>query len=83
MNLTDRVPVQGDGSYWLRDGDPRKLGSHSPGTITWAEHLKAYETYSARYGTEQSALQLVERSGFSYDELVTYLGHDPRTWEPI
>ena len=68
-----RVPVQGD--Y----GSRAKRG---PGSIAWEEHLRAWSGYAARYGTEQSAEHMAERGGFSYSELVQYLGHEPETWEP-
>lgn len=51
-----------------------------PGTVTWEEHLKAYEGYAARYGTSQSAERLAERGGFGYWEITDMLGHEPETW---
>jgi hypothetical protein len=45
--------------------------------------MEAYATYSGRYGTSQSAERLAERAGFSYDELIDLLGHEPTTWQPI
>ena len=53
-----------------------------PGTITWAEHLLAWSNYAIRYGSSQSAERLAERGGFCYSELITFLGHEPKTWEP-
>ena len=66
-----RAPVQ-----WSRD---RGKG---PGSITWAEHLRAWSGYAAQYGNGQTAERVVERGGFSYGELVMFLGRDPETWEP-
>lgn len=67
--MQNRVPVQAS----------RNAGK-PPGTITWAEHLKAYEGYFARFGACQTAERLAERGGFSYCELVEFLGDDPKTW---
>lgn len=53
------------------------------GTISWSEHLEAYSSYSARYGTGQTAERLAERGGFGYIELVDFLGYYPKTWEPV
>lgn len=52
------------------------------GSITWAEHLEAYSFYQARYGNSQSVERLSERGGFGYDELIEFLGHEPKTWVP-
>jgi hypothetical protein len=68
-----RAPVQ---------GDYRRVGTRVPGTIAWAEHLEAFESYAARYGRSQSAERIAERGGFGYLELVDFLGHEPKTWEP-
>lgn len=75
-----RAPVQGDKSYQLRE---ESTIGHGPGTIAWAEHLLAWSAYAARYGTAQSAERMAERCGFSYGELVMFLGHAPTTWEPV
>lgn len=66
-----RAPVQAN----------RKHGK-GPGTIAWSEHLEAYAGYSLRYGGSQTAERLAERGGFCFGELVEYLGHEPKTWEP-
>lgn len=52
------------------------------GTIAWPEHLRAWIAYARTYGTDQSAERIAERGGFGVSELVTQLGHMPRTWEP-
>lgn len=70
-----RAPVQSEYGDEKR-GRPRR----APGTISWAEHLKAYEGYAARFGTSQSAETLAARGGFGYYELVDMLGHEPETW---
>lgn len=54
-----------------------------PGTITWEEHLLAYSSYAAKYGTSQSAERLSERGGFCYSELIMFLGREPETWRPL
>lgn len=77
-----RTLVQGDGPYWLSDGHPAKVNTRRPGTITWSEHLEAWEHYARRFGRDQSAERLAERGGFGWAELVELLGHEPRTWEP-
>jgi len=61
-----RAPVQG---HYTRGRKP-------PGTIAWWEHEKAWEGY----GHSQSAEQIAKRGGFGYDELVSFLGHEPTTW---
>lgn len=52
------------------------------GTISWAEHQRAWIAYARTYGTDQSAERIAERGGFGVSELVTQLGHMPDTWEP-
>lgn len=66
-----RAPVQ---------GKPRE---RAPGTISWREHLEAYASYAAQFGTSQSAERLAERGGFGYEELTNLLGHEPTTWVPV
>jgi len=53
------------------------------GTVAWWEHEKAWEAYAAEYGRMQSAERIAQRAGFSYAELVHYLGRDPETWRPL
>lgn len=67
-----RAPVQA--SRDLKRGD---------GTIAWEEHLLAWNAYDAEYRCGQTATRLAERGGFSYGELVHFLGREPTTWEPI
>lgn len=69
-----RAPVQAD--Y-----DHRRY--RAPGSISWAEHIEAYEAYAKRYGQSPSANRIVVRGGFSYDELTDLLGHEPTTWRAI
>ena len=52
------------------------------GSITWEEHEKAWADYGRRY-PGQSAQRMAERGGFSYSELVLYLGRPPETWSPM
>lgn len=58
------------------------MAAHGPGTISWAEHLQAWNGYAARYSGDQSAERIAERGGFDWLELKEYLGHEPATWEP-
>lgn len=83
MNQERRVPVQGDGSWWLRADDKRTIGSHYPGTISWTEHELAWNGYDKKYGCGQSAERIAERGGFSYIEIVEYLGREPETYIPF
>ena len=70
-----RAPVQAN-----RATDGRR--PHGHGTISWSEHLQAWNGYAARHGTAQSAQRMAERGGFDWPELVEFLGHEPTTWEP-
>lgn len=62
----------------LKVGDPGFVA----GSITWEEHEKAWADYDRRY-PGQSAQRTAERGGFSYSELVIYLGRRPETWSPM
>lgn len=64
-----RVPVQGE-------------GKKPSGSITWSEHVKAWEIYDRKWRCGQSAERLAERGGFGWLELVDLLGYEPTTWEP-
>lgn len=77
-----RVYVQGHGRHYLRKDHPgRTADARPPGTITWSEHVKAWEAYARQYGKQQSAERMAKRGGFDYGELVDLLGRDPETWE--
>lgn len=80
-----RAPVQGDGTIEShRDGSlPMGAPGYGPGSVAWEEHLQAWNAYAKRYGSEQSAERIAERSGFGYGELTEYLGHPPATWRPV
>ena len=73
-----RAPVQGDTGWQY--GRP---GARPAGTIAWSEHVKAWEVYHATFCNDQSAERIAERCGFGYDELVEFLGYEPKTWEPV
>jgi hypothetical protein len=84
-----RAPVQGDSLYGLSPGHPSvrsfekdygRLPKPS-GTITWEEHLMAWEKYAERFGRDQSADRIAARSGFSFGELVMLLGREPESWK--
>jgi len=65
-----RAPVQGD-------------DTHGSGSISYREHLQAHSGYTARFGSGcQSTERLAAPSGFSYSELLMFLGHEPKTWQP-
>jgi len=68
-----RAPVQ---------GDYKQKGGRRPGTISWEEHLEAWRAYHAQH-PEQDAEAIARRQGFSYDELVMFLGREPTTWRPL
>lgn len=53
------------------------------GTVSWEEHVMAWEVYARTYGNDQSAERIAERQGFCYGELVDFLGHAPKTWKPL
>ena len=73
-----RAPVQSN--YKIPRGQP---GSR-PGTVTWAEHERAWEGYAQRFGRHiQSAERIAERAGFCYRELTEFLGREPKTWRPL
>jgi hypothetical protein len=64
----NRIPVQRDTIYT------------KSGTILWFEHVEAWRKYAEKFGHSQSAKRIAERGGFSYFELVSFLGHNPRTF---
>ena len=83
MKNERRAHVQGDGLYNLRSDDPRRKGAHYPGSIAWQEHEEAWTGYAKRFpgsARDQDAKRVAQRGGFSYNELVEYLGHAPTTW---
>lgn len=61
-------------------GDP--TNGHIGGFIEWWEHVAAWGEYAKRYGSDQTAIRIHQRGGFSYAELVDQLGHAPITWRP-
>lgn len=65
-----RADVQGE----------HRQGGRGPGTISWMEHELAWAGYAAEHGSRQSAQRMHERGGFSYGELVMFLGREPTTW---
>ena len=82
-----RAPVQASryevGANGYEDkGRPRMGPGAGPGTISWAEHLIAWGGYDAKWGSGQTAERLAERGGFSYAELLDFIGHEPKTWMP-
>lgn len=75
-----RAPVQGD----LGWSSPRHFpAAKPPGTIAWSEHVEAWEAYSKKWGSGQSAERIAERQGFGYAELVELLGREPLTWKSL
>lgn len=76
------APVQGDSRWDLPTWHPRRpADAQPPGSISWEEHLEAYAEYSRRFGRDQSAERLAERGGFGHDELRTFLGRLPTTFQ--
>jgi hypothetical protein len=80
-----RAPLQSsrferrpDGSVDRGPGGP----DHPAGTISWAEHEKAWRAYSAEHGDGQTADRMAERGGFGWYEICALLGHEPTTWQP-
>lgn len=57
-----RFPLQ-----WHRDDKGPRLHS-----IPWEVAEKAYDSYSSKYGTDQSLERLSERMGFSHSEMDKY-----------
>jgi len=60
-------------------------GGKPAGSIAWSEHVDAWKGYRDRFPSSaqrQDAARIAERHGFSYCELVEYLGREPTTWEP-
>ena len=54
-----------------------------PGSIPWADHLRVYAAYTARYGSDQSAERIAERQGFGIGEIVMLgCGDVLERWEP-
>lgn len=52
------------------------------GTISWEEHLDAFARYAVRFAFSGCAERIHENGGFTYDELVMFLGRAPTTWRP-
>jgi len=79
-----RAPVQGVGNWHFpRTHSAAKPTDKEPGTIAWVEHVEAWCRYAAQYGDLQSAERIAERGGFSWNELVSLLGREPGTWQPL
>jgi hypothetical protein len=58
-----------------------KVNGAPHGTISWDEHLAAWETYNYHH-RGQSAETINDRGGFGLVELTQQLGHVPTTWQP-
>lgn len=71
-----RAPVQGG---YGRHGGQR---GYDPGTVAWEEYLRAWKAYDRKCRSGQSAERITELGGFGYGELIEFLGHEPKTWEP-
>jgi hypothetical protein len=76
MSDERRAPVQPS-----RNIAPGRTG-RIRGTVSWEEHLEAFEDYARLYGRNQSAERIAERGGFSYFELVQHLHRFPDSWRP-
>lgn len=64
-----------------RNPDRKSYPLVPAGTIEWWEHELAWKVYSRKYGASQSAERIAERGGFGWEELITFLGHEPETWK--
>lgn len=71
----------GSGAYYV-ESELAKSDVQAPGTITWAEHLEAWQAYDKKWRCGQTAERIVERGGFDWNELVEFLGREPTTWLP-
>ena len=69
--MTKRVVVEGD----YQQGRP-------VGSITWEEHLEAWNVYNNKSPFILDAMTIAQRGGFAYKELCRHLGHEPTTWKP-
>lgn len=79
----ERVPTLGTGRWHLPTSHPaRSAYAHPPGTIEWWEHEEAWKGYNRKFRTGQTAIGIANRGGFSWTELLEYLGHEPTTWRP-
>lgn len=76
-----RAPVQAS-SEWPRHRRYHSDLTRPPGTISWPEHLEAWEAYALRYGATQSPDRIADRGGFAIEELRSLLGREPTTWMP-
>lgn len=76
-----RAPVQRDCRARYGCTHTAESPEHHHGTISWEEHVEAWNDYARRYGRDQTAERLAERGGFGYGEITEHLGHPPRTWE--
>lgn len=56
-------------------------GEMPPGVIAWSEYLEAFAEYERQYNTGLTAEAFVGGGGFSWVQLLKYLGHLPTTWE--
>lgn len=56
------------------------VNGHPYGTISWAEHERAWSSYGQRHS--QPAEQIARRGGFGITELFYHLREAPRTWMP-
>lgn len=84
MRTPRRAPVQGSAAYHVSVGHSAHDPNARPaGTISWKEHLEAYEGYALRYGRDQTADRIAQSQGFSYFQLSEFLGHQPVTWQPL
>jgi len=53
----------------VKEGDEMRMTvMQGHEAIPWAVHLRIYEQYAKRFGTNQSAMRVAERGGFSVEE---------------
>ncbi len=76
-----KAPVQKSANFVDENLQTTPMEPPMPnGWIDWVEHCEAWKDYDRRFHTRQSAERIAERSGFSYAELLLFLGHKPKTW---
>ena len=69
-----RAPVRGN-HLWCHL-------ERAPGTISWYEHLQAWDGYCKAGYSSSSAERIADVGGFEWQEIVKCLGHEPTTWKP-
>jgi hypothetical protein len=66
----------------LRNRAPVQAGGEMPaGTIAWYEFQQIHASYAQRFGAlAHNPESIINRGGFTYQEIQEYIGKDPETW---